>query len=93
MFEAFATPWTLARHTPLSMEFSRQEYWSGMPFPSPGDPPDLRIEPMSPALQVDSSPSKPSGKNLTVIYKVAAMRFYFLLLVPINLTEAYEENT
>ena len=48
------TPWTGARQAPLSMGFSRQEYWSGLPFPSPGDLPDPRIEPGSPALQVDS---------------------------------------
>ena len=48
--------------TPLSMEFSRQEYWSGLPFPSPGDLPDLGVEPMSPALQVDSLPSEAPGK-------------------------------
>ena len=44
------------------MEFSRQEYWSGQPFPSPGDLPDPRIEPGSPALQADSLPSEPPGK-------------------------------
>ena len=50
----FATPWTIAHQAPPSMEFSRQEYWSGVPFPSPGDLPDPRIEPRSPALQADS---------------------------------------
>ena len=45
-----------------SMEFSRQEYWSGWPFPSPGDLPDPGIEPRSPAMQVDSLPSEPPGK-------------------------------
>ena len=45
-----ATPWTVARQAPLSMGFSRQEYWSGLPFPSPGDLPDPGIEPGSPAL-------------------------------------------
>jgi len=44
------------------MEFSRQKYWSGLPFPSPGDLPDPGIEPMSPALQADSLPSEPPGK-------------------------------
>ena len=43
----FATPWTVACWTPLSMEFSRQEYWNGLPFPSPGDLPDPGIEPLS----------------------------------------------
>ena len=46
----------------LSLGFSRQEYWSGLPFPSPGDLPDPGIEPMSPALQADALPSEPPGK-------------------------------
>ena len=46
----FVTPWAVAHKGPLSMEFSRQEYWSGLPFPSPGDLPDSGIKPMSPAL-------------------------------------------
>ena len=46
----FANPWTVAYQAPLSMGFSRQEYWSGLPFPSPGDLPDPGIEPWSPAL-------------------------------------------
>ena len=60
----FATPWTVALQAPLSMGFSRQEYWSGLPFPSPGYLPDPGIEPVSPvssALQADSLPSEPSG--------------------------------
>ena len=44
------TPWTVARRTPLSTEFFRQEYWSGLPFPPPGDLPNPEIKPMSPAL-------------------------------------------
>ena len=43
----FATPWTVAHQAPLSMEFSRQEYWSGLPFPTPGDLPDPGIKPTS----------------------------------------------
>ena len=50
----FATPWTVAYQAPLSMDFSKQEYWSGVPFPSPGDLPNTRIKPGSPALQADS---------------------------------------
>ena len=50
----FATPWTLTYQTPLSIGFSRQEYWSGLPFPSPGDLPDLGIKPVSPVLQANS---------------------------------------
>ena len=52
----------VAHQAPLFMGFSRQEYWSGQPFPSPGDIPDLRIEPGSPALQADSLPFEPLGK-------------------------------
>ena len=57
------TPWTIACQAPLSMEFSRQEYWSGLPFPSPGDLPDPGIEHTSPALQADSLLSEPPGKQ------------------------------
>ena len=64
--QLFETPWTIACQAPLSMEFSRQEYWSGLPFPSPGDLPNPGIEPkslVSPALVDDlfttASPGKP----------------------------------
>ena len=53
-----ATPWTVAHQVPLSMEFSRQEYWSGLLFPSPGDLSDPRIKSMFPALQADSLPTE-----------------------------------
>ena len=65
----FATPWTIALQAPLSMEFSRQEYWNGLPFPSPGDLPIPRIEPESPALQANSLPSEPPGKPVYKEYK------------------------
>ena len=57
-----ATPWTVACQAPLFMGFSRQEYWSGLPFPSPGDLPNPGIKPGSPALQTDTLPSEPPGK-------------------------------
>ena len=57
----FATPWTVAYQAPLSMEFFRQEYWSGLLCPSPGDCPNPGIKPRSPTLQADSLPSEPSG--------------------------------
>ena len=57
-----ATLWTAACQAPLSMEFSRQEYWSGLLFPSPGDRPDPGIEPESHALQTDSLLTEPLGK-------------------------------
>ena len=53
----------------LSIEFSRQEYWSGLPFPSPGDLPDPEIKPGTPALQTDSLPSEPPGKPLPLTWK------------------------
>ena len=52
--QLFATPWTVAYEAPLSIEFSRQEYWSGLPFPSPGDLPYPGIKPGSPTLQEDT---------------------------------------
>ena len=58
----FATPWTVAHQVLLSMGFPRQEYWSGLPFPSPGDLPDPGIEPMSPALAGRFFTTEPSGK-------------------------------
>ena len=58
----FATPLTVAHQIPLSMEFSRQEYWSGLPFSSPGALPNPGIEPGSPAFQADALPSQPPGK-------------------------------
>ena len=61
------TPWTATHQAPLSTEFSRQEYWSGLPFPSPGDLPNPGIEPESPTLQADSLPPEPQGKLSVVI--------------------------
>ena len=61
-----ATPWTVPRQAPPSMGFSRQEYWSGLPFPSPGDLPNPGIEsmsPVSPELQADSFATEPPGKH------------------------------
>ena len=55
-------PLDIAHQAPLSMGFPRQEYWSRLPFPTPEDLPDPGIKPMSPALQVDSLPTKLSGK-------------------------------
>ena len=62
--QLFETPWTLVHQAPLSMEFFRQEYWSGLPFLSPGDRPKSGIEPRSPALQVDSLPDELPGKPM-----------------------------
>ena len=65
--QLFETPWTVACQAPLSMEFPRQEYWSGLPFTSPGDLPEPGIKPRSPALQVDSLLTKPPGKAPIII--------------------------
>ena len=81
----FVTSGTVAHQAPLFMGFPRQEYWSGLPFPSPGDLPDPGIEPRSPALQMDSLPSELPGKpqplrillkNLNVLAKLICKSFY-----------------
>ena len=59
----FATPWAAAYQAPPSMGFSRQEYWSGLSFPSPGDLPDPGMEPRSPALQAEDLPTEPCNNN------------------------------
>ena len=62
-------PWFIAYQAPPSMEFSRQEYWRGLLFPSPGDLPNVWIKPRSPALQADAVPSGPLGSNTSVLIK------------------------
>ena len=62
--QLFVTLWTVAYQFPPSMGFSRQEYWSGLPFPSPGYLPNQGIEPRSPALQADVLPSEPPKKSI-----------------------------
>ena len=61
--QLFATLWTVAYQAFPSMGFSRQEYWSGLPFPSPGDLPNPGIKPRSPALEADALTSEPPGKD------------------------------
>ena len=69
-------PWTVAHQAPLSMGFSRQEHWSRLPFPSPGDLPDPGIEPKSPALQADSLPTErlslPFQSYIVLVHKTQA---------------------
>ena len=60
----FETPWTVAHKAPPFMGFSRQEYWSGLPFPSPGDLLDPGTKPGSPAFRTDALPSKPAGEPI-----------------------------
>ena len=63
--QLFAIPWTVAYQAPPFVGFSRQEYWSGLPFPSPGVLPKPGIEPGSPTLQADVLPSEPPGNPAT----------------------------
>ena len=73
------TPWAVAYQAPTSIEFSRQEYWSGLPFPSPRDLPNPGIEPRFPALQTDTLTSKPPGKpkdNGDLLQKIPCMHCY-----------------
>ena len=64
IYESFVTPWTVTCQASLSMGFPRQGYWSGVPFPSPGDLPDPGIEPTSPALVGEFFTAEPPGKSL-----------------------------
>ena len=73
----FVIPLTVAYQVPPSMAFSRQEYWSGLPFTSPGDLPDPGIEPRSPTLRSDTLPSEPPGKPL-----LAEEGTFFSLMLP-----------
>ena len=75
----FVTPWTVAHQARLSMEFSRQEYWSGLPCPPPGNCPKLGIKPRSPALQADSLLPELSGKpKNTRVGSLALLQGIFL---------------
>ena len=70
----FGTPWTVACQAPPSMGFSRQECWSGLPSPSPGDLPNPGIEPRSPALYTDALPSEPPGKPIAEVHIKSLLR-------------------
>ena len=76
--QLFATSWTVACQAPLSMGFSRQEYWSGSLFPSPGDLPAPGIKPRSPTLQADSLPSELPGKSGNGWRNVIKVEFFLL---------------
>ena len=72
----FVTPWTVARQAPLSMRFSRQKYWSGLPFPSPGYLPNSGIKPGSRALQADALSSEPrKAANYVILCKLVSIVF------------------
>ena len=83
--QLFAILWTVARQAPLSMAFSRQEYWSGLPLLSPGDLPDPVIKPRSPTLQTDSSPSEPPGKPSALLGFVKSVIFSIIGCNPYNI--------
>ena len=81
----FLTPWTVACHAPLSMEFSRQKYWSGSPFPPPGDFPDPGTELVSPALAGGFLTTEPPGKapkKIITCRKSSAQRVKISMCVP-----------
>ena len=77
-----ATPWTISHQAPLSVKFSRQEYWSGLPFSSPGDLPDPDIKPGSPALQADALPSELLLESHGHLGSVDTLK-EFIILVPL----------
>ena len=82
----FATPWTVAYQAPLSIEFSRQGYWSGLPFPSPGDLPNPGIKPRSPALQADALLSDLLGKHDMLIKKSMTYREVISSIIMLTLS-------
>ena len=82
--QLFVIPWTVVHQTPLSTGFSRQEYWSGFPFPSPEDLPNSGVEPGSAALQADSLPSVLQGRHL---YELKVTKVFATLHIPANVLE------
>ena len=75
--DSFATPWIVAHQAPLSMGFSKQEYWTGLPFPTPGDLPNPGIKPVSPALQANFLSTEQSGKLLDLEWERHNLRGQF----------------
>ena len=89
----FGTPWTVAYKTPQSMEFSRQEYWSELPFLSPGDLPYPGTEPRSPSLQAGALPSEPPGKpSLAIINYKYILWIYIFGYFTVLLIQQCKEN-
>ena len=74
MSNSYVTPWTVAYQASLSMGFSRQEYWSGLPFPSPGDLLNPGIKPGSPALEADALNSELKSSDITLLTKVCLVK-------------------
>ena len=71
MSDSFTTPWTVALQAPLSMGFSRQKYWSGLSFPSPGDLPEPGIKPASPSLAGRFFATEPPGESRYLSYRIS----------------------
>ena len=90
MSDSFATPWTVACQAPLSTGFSRQEYWSRLPFPSPGDLPDPGIKPKSPALTGRFFTTEPHGKPLKIYREMKIDRTSIKGLLRMLYTVFYE---
>ena len=88
-----ATPWTIACQAPLSMGFSRQGYWSGLPFPPPGVLPNPGIEPRSPALQIDSLPTELQGKPIFYDYIIGIKTTQAIFIIVIfNFHSDFKRN-
>ena len=88
-YPTLCDPWTVAYQAPPSMGFSTQEYWSGVPFPSPGDLPDPGIEPRSPAFQADILTSEPPGSGVGSINLVMLVFIFIYLFKFIGFTLIY----
>ena len=82
----FATPWTVPYRAPLSIGFSRKEYWSGLPFPSPEDLSNPGIEPWSPALQADSLPSELQGNPQVLIRHMKKLELRWCMLIKLTVS-------
>ena len=85
----FATLWTTAHQAPLSKGFSRQEYWRGLPYPPPGNLPNLRIEPPSPALQTNSLPLSHQGSPSLPLLIPSSQSFSPSFLSPLAITSLF----
>ena len=100
MSDSFATPWTVAHQAPLSMGFPQQEYWSGLPFPSPGDLPNPGIDPGSLAWQLDSLPLSLHGSpqimyidiDIIGISLTRNKRLYIFMLVIAHLLKQVRDS-
>ena len=87
--QLFVTPWTVAHQAPLSIGFPRQESWSGLPFPSPGDLPDPGIKPRLPALAGGFFTTEPPGKTILSQYKLRKKHFIIFKKQKFFLTTLY----